>query len=88
VSITADFDGLWAQQKQDQAVVQAKALMQNCMSVIGETVAQVSAILAAKADTGTKDLDAALQKAFLVIKGANDSLTDKDIQELLNWAGK
>jgi len=91
MSITTDFDVLWTQKKQDDAIVQCKAIGQNIMNVVLEGKAQIDVIIATGVFAVSQmpaSVSAALVKAKAVIDTAATGFNAADVREVLNWSGK
>jgi DNA-binding NarL/FixJ family response regulator len=88
MTIVADLDTLWTEKKEREAVVEARAALQNCMFVVQETQQRVKSILDAKSETAAKSVGDALTKAIAIVDAAALGFADKEVAELLGWAGK
>jgi len=87
--ITTQLDALWTVKKQDERVIEAKAIMQGAYRTVAEANDRVQAIV----DLGTLnaipiETKQALNAAWTALKLCQSSLETANIQEALNWAGQ
>lgn len=91
MSISTDFDTVWARKKLDEAIVESKALLQNMMNVTGEAKARIDAIIATGVFNSAQmpaSVKTALTTAYNIMNTANTGFSAPDVKEVLNWAGK
>jgi DNA-binding NarL/FixJ family response regulator len=88
MTIATDLDTLWTEKKEREAVVEARAALQNCMFVVQETQQRVKSILDAKSEVTAKSVGDALTRAIAVVDAAALGFADKEVAELLGWEGK
>jgi hypothetical protein len=89
MSISTEFDTLWATKSAVDRLITSKVALQNAYNVLMETNSAVQAVVDVWAFTGVPaDILTALNTAWQAVKTAKAAMSATNVQEALNWAGK